>query len=78
MTSSPHELYKELGFIVHPKIIEITCHLIKMDVISLESIFPYLNPNDGILERVQAERLENGKQKVMKSFKMILEEINEA
>ena len=78
MTSSPQELYAELGFIVSPKIISITCELIKANIVPLESVFPYLNPSDGILQRIQAERLENGKHKVMKSFKMILEEIDDA
>ena len=71
------EIHRDLGFIAHPKLIELACLLIKYDVVKLEDVYSYLGPQDSVLERIQAQRLENGKQKVMKSFKMILEEIDD-
>ncbi len=38
----------------------------------MEDIFAYFLPNDSILEKVQLSKIEAGKEKVYKTFKMMM------
>lgn len=76
INGTPEQLFKELGNSVNPKLILLICRLIKINFVTLESILPYLNPQDSVLEREEIKRLNNGKEKIAKSFKLLMEELS--
>lgn len=71
------EIWRENGFIPKPKLINLIALLVKKKHLMLEDIFVFFYPNDSILEKIQLGKIEAGKEKINKTFKMMMEEMDE-